>query len=185
MSKICIFNTQVAEDSAGNPFNSVVPTPPADVSHTKPVRLFSGKEACLCTFEFVYTAAGGNVLTLNWWREFWGDDVRQSLQAPPSVRGLIGIPNSLPWSREVVEVQDPSGMVSQEPARRVMTLNVPLTYHGFALWVTTKVHAPWVRLALYAEAPLVGELLINAHVGGHAEDEYLTLNGHKPYAYNA
>lgn len=179
MAKVCIFNSAVAVDSAGNPFTSAVPIPPDLPARTKPVRLFN---AAKCALEFIFTGAAGPFL-LYWWMEFWGDDPRASLQAPPSTRNIPGIAPNTPWSREVRQNFDAGFFVCNYLIRKTV-LDGAL---GIALWVPVDVHAPWTRLALYTEAPGLdgGNLLINAHVGGHHEDKFLTDNGDKPYAYNA
>lgn len=187
MAKICMFNTAVAVDSAGNDFQSVIAVPPVPPSYTKPVRLFGVDK---CSFEFIFTGAAGQILALYWWLEFWGDNVRVSLQAPPSLRDIPGVTPIVPWSHEVTQALDPdTGYFACEKATRETTLKVPEIFGavGDAVWVTVEdVHAPWVRLALSTPAvPPGSNLLINAHVGGHHEDKFLIDNGDKPYVYNA
>jgi len=183
MAKICIFNTAEVQDSAGGPFQSDVPIPPAAAGRTKPARLLN---AAKCAFEFIFTGAAGQVFLLYWWMEFWGDDVRSSLQAPPLERVIPTIPANVPWSREVLEQFDAGYLVCNKIVRKTQ-FNVPLVGGpGDAIWVPVSVHAPWVRLAVYTEAPGLnnGNLLINAHIGGHHEDKFLTATGNFPYAYN-
>lgn len=177
--KVCIFNTASATDSAGNPFQSVVPIPPDLPFRTKPVRLLNADK---CALEFIFTGAPGPFL-LYWWTEFWGDDVRASLQAPPSLRNIPGINPNTPWSREVLQEVDAGYLVCNYLIRKTV-LDGAL---GSALWVPIDVFAPWMQLAVYTEAPGLngGDLLINAHVGGHIEDKFLVQNGDKPYVYNA
>lgn len=192
MAKICIFNTQVDKDTAQEPFESVVPVPPI-VSYTKPVRLMNTR---ICSFEFIYSSSsakqaepapeGGMEFTLYWWREFWGDDVPGSLQnPPPDKRVLAAVYPDTPWSREAGYVESPAGVIANAPATRVSRLSMREGEYGAALWVTTKVHAPWVRLAVQANAPGIGDgqLLINAHVAGHSEVKELDAHGDIPYAY--
>lgn len=179
MAKICIFNTASPVDSAGNPFVSAVPIPPDPIGRTKPARLFNVPK---CAFEFIFTGAAGPFL-LYWWMEFWGDNPRASLQAPPSTRAIPGVNPGTAWSREVRENFDAGYLITNWFVRKTVLDGGP----GTAIWVQADVYAPWVRLALYTEAPGLagGNLLINAHVGGHHEDKFLTDNGDKPYVYNA
>jgi hypothetical protein len=133
-----------------------------------------------CAFEFIFTGAPGPFI-LYWWMEFWGDAVRASLQTPPNDRVIPGIAPGTAWSREVFEQHVAPYLVDNFVIRQTVLDSGP----GMALWVPVDVHAPWVRLAVYGEAALApGNVLINAHVGGHANDKFLTENGDKPYVYN-
>jgi hypothetical protein len=89
----------------------------------------------------------------------------------------------------VGHVEKPDGLVDNLASKRRSVLFIPEGAYGVAVWVTTKVHAPWTRLALVADDPgLEGDndgthLFINAHCGGHAEETQLDANGDLPYVY--
>jgi hypothetical protein len=181
-----MFNTQVEEDSAGNPFLSAVPIlPSTGGSRTKPVRVLNNTDIA---FEFMFTGDIGKTMTLFWWLEFWGDDVRQSLRSPPDQRVIPGIPPTVPWSREVSKQRGGSLNLLQCQKETRQT-NFEISFdEGDPVWVREKVLAPWVRIGLLGESPGLPDgahLLIAAHVGGHSEDKFLTENGDKPYVYNA
>lgn len=110
MAKVCVFNTAVDKDSAGQNFVSAVPVSPAPPTRTKAARLLDARD---CAIEFIFTGAfPGASFGLRWWLEFWGDDVSASLQSlVPSGRLIPNrtpeptwkVDPDVPWSREVAD----------------------------------------------------------------------------------
>lgn len=136
MAKICVLNTAVDRDSAGQLFDSTVPVVPAPPTWTKPVRLLNAEK---CAVEFLFTGLSGSSFGLRWWLEFWGDDVAAAQQALIPTTRLIpsrvpqpgwAIDPDVPWSREVKnEVEGAtsiSGTISNEasPAPQVAALTL-------------------------------------------------------------
>jgi hypothetical protein len=111
MSKICIFNTQVAEDSRGVPYISQIPIAPDPPFSTKAVRVLGAEQ---CAIEWIFTGAfSGASFELRWWLEFWHDNIAERMDAvPPSEREITGIDPDVPWSREVTDKKEDATSIS-------------------------------------------------------------------------
>lgn len=186
MSKVCLINTAATVDSNDVAYNETLSSAAADPTRTKPLRLLSGEGLVEpVAFEFIHSGNAGDALELNWWFEFWADDVKASLQSPPSNRTLAGLQSATPWAREVTEEVGAGGAIRHNDVIRDMTLDIATGDVGAARVVEQTFRMPWVRLAMYGDAALAANaaLRVVAHVGGHSEADY--LDGSTPYVYNA
>lgn len=204
----------ITVDSANNPIPnnkrqvSTVLTAP---SYTFPIRLFSpaGPPVKYVGWEFLLDPPGSSadVLALNWWQEFWCD--RQQVYPGPSNRDWQDVNVNTPWMRETVEAGlGTGGMSSYGLTRKSYLLGTRNGSVGDSLYVPTDVHALWVRLGFYIDtadqtaaaggtisvggiwgftadgAISAARFRVFAHVGGHAEVDYLYQHGRYPYVYN-
>ena len=188
MAKICLFNSRQSADTAGKPFSGTLNQDSAVPSFSKPLRLFGGEgETRYCTMELLFTGNAAQTVVLNFWFEFWGDNIPASLHTPPVLRDLVDLDPAVGWAREVTEEVGASGAVTHNFIVRTITLTVPAGGVGVAAWLPVLIHAPWMRVRMYSTSPLGSGAAVRllAHVGGHDEDEYLDTIDDIPYAYNA
>lgn len=176
MARIFIFDSSGALDSAGGAINNALD---GTVRRSKPVRLVHATQDFQnVSYEFLYhPAAGGQ--TVYWYQEYYGD--KAHVGTPPNLRDDPGLQPTWPWAREQVASIGAGGVITYVNAIQTVAF-APTVAAPDVRWFPMKVYGPWVRLAVWVNAPvIVGRLQIWAHVAGYNSAYLDTITA--PYAY--
>ncbi len=182
MARILIFDSSPSLE--GNPYDQSPLGDAGDIKRSAPVRLFT-HEGHIPNVSFEFLMVDQNAtLDLRWYQEFYTDHTHMGMDgvsargttgelnrnAPrPTQRDFPGATSAMTWAREQVAIVGAGGAIAHFDALRSMTLT-----DNQARYFPMEVHSLWMRLAVYAIAP-VGNTAVRiwANVAGLAESKWL------------